>query len=132
MKINSMFHVLVILIAVLTFSIPFVTLAQQYTLQAEAIAAAQRDATANTDSTFWFIVGCFGNVLGLIYANYATPSPPASRLIGKSPEYVAAYSDAYGMKAKQLQTSLAVRGCITNAILTAACSGCAIVIGVLE
>ena len=132
MKINSMFHMLVILVALLTFSIPFVALAQQYSVYAEATAAAQRDATANTDSTFWFIIGCFGNVLGLIYANYAVPSPPASRLVGKSPEYVAAYSDAYKIKAKQIQTGQAVRGCVTNAVLTVACSGCAIVIGALE
>ena len=132
MKINIMFCISVFLMALLIFSIPFVALAQQYSVYAEATAAAQRDATANTDSTFWFIVGCFGNVLGLIYANYAVPSPPASRLIGKSPEYVAAYSDAYKMKAKQLQTNQAVRGCITNAILTVACTGFTVVIGTLE
>ena len=122
----------VFLMALLIFSIPFVALGQQYSVQAEATAAAQRDAQANTDPTFWFIVGCFGNVLGLIYANYAVPSVPASRLIGKSPEYVAFYSDAYKMRAKQRQTSLAVRGCITNAVLTVACTGCIIVIGALE
>ena len=108
MKINAMFRISAFLMALLIFSIPFVALAQQYSVQAEAIAAAQRDATASTDPTFWFIVGCFGNVLGLIYANYATPSISASRLLGKSPEYVAFYSDAYKMKAKQIQTNLVV------------------------
>ena len=131
MKINSLFHISIFLLTLLIFSMPFAALAQQYSVQAAA-ATAERDAQANTDPSFWFIIGCFGNVLGLIYANYATPSPPAVRLIGKSPEYVAVYSDAFKKKSKELQTNLAVRGCIANFIVAAVCSGCGIVLSASE
>ena len=118
-----MFHALVFFMAVLMFSMPFATLAQQNSVQAEAIAAAEADAVVDTNTTFWFIVGCFGSLFGLLYANYDVPSAPASRLLGKSPEYVAFYSDAYTIKAKKLQTDQALRGCIGNALAQAACWG---------
>ena len=123
MKIKSTFHALVFFMAVLIFSMPIVTLAQQNSVQSEAIAAAEVDAEVDTNTTFWFVVGCFGSLFGLLYANYNAPSAPASRLLGKSPEYVAFYSDAYTIKAKKLQTDQAVRGCIANAVAQAAC-GC--------
>ena len=116
MKINSTFHVVVFLMAALIFGMPFIALAQQNSIQAEAVAAAESDAETDTNTNFWFIVGCFGSLAGLIYANYDTPSAPASRLLGKSPEYVTFYSDAYALKAKQLQTDYALRGCVTNAL----------------
>ena len=115
MKINSKFHVLVIFMTGLIFSIPFVSLAQRNSIQAEAVAAAELDAETNTNTSLWFFIGCLGGLLGLVYSNFDTPTVPASRLMGKSPEYVAFYSDAYVLKAKKLQTDSAVRGCITNA-----------------
>ena len=118
MKINSAFHALVFLMAGLVFGMPFVTLAQQDSVEDEAVAAAEADAEADTDKNFWFFVGCIGNLLGLAYANYDVPSAPASRLLGKSPEYVAFYSDAYMMKAKKIQTDYAIRGCITNNVVS--------------
>lgn len=122
MKISSTFHVSVLFMTVLMFSMPFVTLAQQNSVESEARADAEADAEADTDQRFWFVVGCFGNFWGLIYAHYAEPSPPASRLLGKSPEYVAIYSDTYTIKAKNLQTSQATSGCIANTVIVGA--GC--------
>ncbi len=123
MKIHSMFHVLIFIMTFLLLSMPFITLAQNNTEQAEAVAAAEADAVADTNQTFWFIVGCFGSLFGLLYANYDVPTAPASRLLGKSPEYVAHYSDAYVIAAKKLQTGQAVKGCVANAVTQVAC-GC--------
>lgn len=129
MKINFHFKLLVLLTVVMMLSMPFVTLAQQTSVQAEAVAAAEADAKADTNTTFWFIVGCFGNLLGLLYANYDVPTAPASRLLGKSPEYVAFYSDAYVLKAKKLQTNQAVKGCVANAAVGAV--GCCLYWGLV-
>ena len=121
MRMISLFHTLVFMVTVLTFSVPFVTLAQQNALQAEAIADAEKDAAIDVDTTRWFWGGCFGGVGALTQIE---PSPPASRLIGKSPEYTAYYTDAYKAKASELQSSAARNGFITTG---AVCLGCGII-----
>lgn len=131
MRIRSTFHVWVLFMAMLVFSMPLMILAQEASLQAEAVAAAEADAETDMNKEFWFIIGCFGSLLGLIYANYDVPAAPTSRLLGKSPEYVAFYSDAYVMKAKKLQTGYAVRGCVTQGLLGVLGYGCCIGVGVL-
>ena len=140
MKIRSTFHMLVFLMAVLTFSMPFVTLAQQNiepaeattdaeraAMVAKAAADAERDAQADTDTAFWFIVGCFGSVLGFLYANYNVPTVPADRLIGKSPDYVTTYSSVYVRESKAIRQNRVVTGCVTSAIAGVVLSGCLIV-----
>ena len=131
MRIRSTFHISVLFMAMLVFSMPLITLAQQVSVQAEAVAAAEADAETDTNKNFWFIIGCFGSLLGLIYANYDVPAAPASRLLGKSPEYVAFYSDAYVLKAKELQTGYAVRGCITQGLIGLLGYGSCLVVGVV-
>ena len=121
MRMISLFHTLVFMVTVLTFSVPFVTLAQQNALQAEAIADAEKDAAIDVDTTRWFWTGCFGGVAALIQVY--EPSPPVSRLIGKSPEYIAYYTDAYKAKASELQSSAVKKGCLT----AGAVYGCGII-----
>ncbi|MCY3724850.1 MAG: hypothetical protein OXG97_21755 [Candidatus Poribacteria bacterium] len=58
------------------------------TAQADAVADAQRDST-------WYGAGFFFGVLGIGAAYIMTPSVPAQRLIGKSPEYVVFYTTEY-------------------------------------
>ena len=118
MRMISLFHTLVFMVTVLTFSVPFVTLAQQNALQAEAIADAEKDAAIDVDTTRWFWGGCFGGVGALTQIE---PSPPASRLIGKSPEYTAYYTDAYKAKASELQSSAFRKGCVTGGVLNVGC-----------
>ena len=110
-KLKNPFQILAFLMAVLAFSMPFVTFAQQNSLQAEAIAAAERDAQNDINKGLWFLGGCFGGVIGVIIAYGIEPSPPATRLLGKSPEYVAFYTQAYAEKANKLQTNSALGGC---------------------
>lgn len=72
MRIMSTFHTLVVLMIVLTFSTSFVTLAQQNPVLTEvsktaaaqkanavveAKAAAERDASKDTNEPLWFCIG---------------------------------------------------------------------------
>ena len=123
MRMISLFHTLVFMVTVLTFSMPFVTLAQQNALQAKAIADAEKDAAINVDTTRWFWRGCFVD-LSALTQRVNEAFPPASRLIGKSPEYTTYYTDAYKAKASELQSSAARKGCITTG---AVCLGCGII-----
>ena len=117
-KLKSPFQILALLMAVLTFSMPVVTFAQQNSLQMEAIVAAERDAQADVNKGLWFVGGCLVGVLGVIVAYTLKPTPPATRLLGKSPEYVAFYTDAYTEKAKKLQGNNALAGCLVNGLAT--------------
>ena len=58
MKINATFHVLVFLMAGLIFSMPFVTMAQQNFVQAEAVTAAEADANKDVSKLLCFSAGC--------------------------------------------------------------------------
>ena len=49
MKINTTFHVLAFFMAMLIFSMPFVTIAQEDDWEIEARVAAERDAEADTN-----------------------------------------------------------------------------------
>lgn len=111
-KFKRPFKILALLIAALMCSLPFAALAQQNSLQAEAIAAAERDAQNNVNKGLWVLSGCC-----IFFGPYATnaarrsePSLPATRLLGKSPEYVAFYAAAYRAKAKSLQIKSARAG----------------------
>lgn len=116
-KLKHPLQILALLMALLTFSTPFVTFAQQ-NLQMEAIVAAERDAQNDVNKGLWFLGGCVGGLIGVIFAYGVEPAPPATRLLGKSPEYVAFYTDAYTKKAKQLQANSAWGGCVVNGIAT--------------
>ena len=128
MKINTTFHVLVLFMAVLTFGMPFVTLAQEDTWKLEARVAAERDAEADAKQVLWiggnFLLavagGCVLGSVGLLGAYLYEPVPPASRLMGKSPEYVLFYADAYKSRARSLQLRSAFIGCLGGSVV----SGC--------
>ena len=127
MKIDSTFHFFVLLMAVLIFGMPFVTLAQQLSVQAEAMNAAQRDAVAHTDQNIWRAFGCFGGLFAVAGGYLYEPTPPASALLGKSPEYVAFYADAYTLKTKNIQTRAAIEGCVAGTCVVAALYGALII-----
>ena len=114
-KFKFLFQLLTLLMAVLTFSLPFVTLAQQ-NLQAEAIAAAERDARNDVKPALWFLGGCIGSFVVLIVAYSYEPTPRATRLLGKSPEYVAVYTDTYIETARKRQTNSVLTGCVASCI----------------
>ena len=147
MKINTMFHVLVFFIAVLTFGMPFVTLAQQNLVPAEVVAAAEADANKDVNKPLWFGTGCLLSGLmffplpswyslllppvGLTGTYFYQPAPSLSRLIGKSPDYVTVYTSTYKSKRGNIQVLWASAGCISGGVVVgAALVGIGIGVGV--
>ena len=157
-KLRTAFQILSFLMAALMFNAPFITLAQQNPVQTEAIAAAERDASNDTNKrstrmtavcvggaiggligclvgtalssadpqpTLGFaplldfderpiILGSIGCAVGALISLGVTHNSPSSpspkRLLGKSPEYVEFYTDAYRTKTRSLRTKLAAAG----------------------
>ncbi|MDE0397899.1 MAG: hypothetical protein OXL96_08860 [Candidatus Poribacteria bacterium] len=64
-----------------------------------AIQHARSDAKVDT-GTSWYVAGGVCGCFGFLYAAIATPSVPATRFIGQSPEYILIYSDEYKRTAK--------------------------------
>ena len=122
-KLKNSFQILALLMAGLMFSMPFVTSAQQNSLQAEAIVAAERDAQADVNRGLWFLGGCLGSAVVPMIAYVVELPPSVTRLLGKSPEYVVFYTDAYKAKAKTLRGESALGGCIVNALVMGAFFG---------
>jgi hypothetical protein len=186
-KLKIHFQILTLLIAALTLSMPFVTVAQQslvpdeaateYDAKAvilEAKVAAEHDASSDTNKLLWFgagfaTVGCAGPLGALAgclvgagidppgagidpppesdssFLTFGPPEPitgsivgmyvgcavgvsapliqiynyqpniPSWRLIGKSPEYVDSYTDAYRRKARSIRTGSAAGGVLLSA-----------------
>ena len=75
---------------------------------------AERRATSDVSGSTWFIIGCLAGVLGWVIALVSEPSPPATALLGKSPEYVASYTDCYKRKNKDIKTKKALTGCLVG------------------
>jgi hypothetical protein len=70
---------------------------------AEGTAAGRADGRADTNSVLWFGAGCLFPY-GILAAYALAPSPPPTRLLGRSSEYVAAYTAAYQASAKRART----------------------------
>ena len=99
------------IMAVMLFTTPYLTLAQQTSDAAQAIFDARRDATlANTQ--IWGAVGCLLGVTGMLIAYVVTPTVLPEKLLGKSPEYVAYYTSTYQKLVKNDQITHATIGCV--------------------
>ena len=99
----------VIAMSLIVFATPI--LAQQDDIMKGRMDGDQA-AKSNVNGTLWSAIGCFGNILGVLIAYAYEPAPSAMFLLGKSPEYVAAYTDAYKIAGKSVQTNRAWIGCI--------------------
>ena len=98
------------------------------------VATARDDAStdvrtaATIDSCLWLSGGfglgvgggCLLGALGIVGARFYEPSPPPTRFIGKSPEYIDAYVARYKSTRNEVALSSACLGCIAGAI-TAGC-----------
>ena len=58
-KLMSLSSFLAFLMAVLIFGSPFGSFAQQNSVRAKAIAAAERDAEARVNKSIWLLGACF-------------------------------------------------------------------------
>lgn len=85
----------------------------------QAIVTAEKHASEDVKRPLWFGAGCVLNYSGYLWAQtYHRPVPVVS-LLGKSPEYVAFYTDRYREKSNELQASAAFAGCITGGFMSA-------------
>lgn len=81
----------------------------------QAVKDAEKDAAAHLNRTLWFSTGCFFPLVGPILSQRYQPFMPTARVLGKSPQYVAFYYDAYKVKTKKLQYNWAFAGCLIGA-----------------
>ena len=104
---NKCFMIISIVLFLIAFTIPI--LAQRDDINAGFIAGEQA-AKANANTTLWFFAGCCLNMYGVVTSYIYEPTPSAVELLGKSPEYVAAYTDAYTNISKSIQMRSSLTG----------------------
>ena len=119
--VKKVMHLL--LVAVIILSVSFVSAAQQQPAdtiseQQQAIIDAKRDAKSINVSA-WAFGGCLLPGITIIVANTATPPIPLVKLIGKSPDYIAFYTDTYQQEVTKKRSSAAVGGCVGGTFLYA-------------
>ena len=119
MKIKSIFHALVLFMAVLMLGIPVASVAQYHnSMQQQAIADAKRDAEASVRLDLWATAGCLGGFFGVLTAvTYHRPVPTVP-LLGKSAEYTAFYTDTYRAETQRLQVTPASIGCAVGTVIS--------------
>jgi hypothetical protein len=78
---------------------------------------AKRDAEKDVDRIEWMASGCVTFGLAGATSHLYCPDPPAERLVGKSPEYIEYYCQAYEVETKELQSKYARIGCCAGMIL---------------
>ena len=117
------FKIYALSVVLLMFSMPIVTLAQ-IDFHMEARVAAERDAEADTSQLLWIggtfclaaVGGCLLGSVGLLGALIYDPPVPSYRLLGKSPEYVMFYTQAYKEKVENLQVRSSFLGCLGGTV----------------
>ena len=67
----------------------------------QAIFDANSDVQQHVSGALWFLGGAGCGVFTFAYAVLDTPQVPATRLMGKSPAYIAFYTTEYQSKAKR-------------------------------
>jgi len=115
---HSYFVVVAVAMSSMIFATPI--LAQQQANQDDIVAgriAGENDAAANVNRMQWFAAGCLFGLLTVAAAYMADPKVPATQLLGKSSEYVIAYTEAYKATAMSAQRSSALKGCTVGCIV---------------
>ncbi len=84
---------------------------------ARAVMEATQDAQADENGTLWFFAGCILGLIGVVIAAVAEPSPPPARLMGKSPEYLAIYTQTYKSEGKSAQLRSSLWGIGTTVVV---------------
>ena len=82
-------------------------------------ADGERQAESDISGGTWFAIGCLAGLIGYVIS-LSEPNPPATKLLGKSPEYVAAYTDCYRQKGKKIKSKNALTGCLVGTGATVA------------
>ena len=103
-------------------SLVIVSSAEETDIAAKACTDAKLDAQEDIDAKLWIGAGCLFGLLGVGAAYIIKPSPPMSRLLGKSPDYVAVYTACYKDEGKKIQVKSAVKGCMLGMLVNIALS----------
>ena len=90
---------------------------QQHHVPANTHLMAEQEAESDAKKVRWFFIGFFGNIVGVLIASIYEPMPPASRLLEKSPEDAALYTDSYKAKSRSVQTRQSLIGLVVPFIL---------------
>ena len=90
------------------------TATQLPTIMEEAIRDAKTDAAAHLNKMMWFSAGFFFPGVGILVSQWYQPFLPTGRVLGKSPEYIAFYFDAYKVETKKLQFRWSFIGCLVG------------------
>ena len=77
-------------------------------------ADGERDGKGNAA---WILGGVGCGIIGVGVAYLNKTSPDASTLLGKSPEYVLCYTEAYEEKSRNKNAMYAGIGCLINAVV---------------
>ncbi len=97
-----------LLLSLLMLAIPCLLNAQSST---EIIKQARIDASKDISGCAWIALGFFFNLFAVGAAYILGSNPPASRLMGKSPEYVQVYILAYRRQARSRRVTNSLIGC---------------------
>jgi hypothetical protein len=89
----------------------------------EAQRAGIADAKSDASFPLWYSMGCFFSIFGVGAANLIVPKASHERLMGKSREYVWAYSESYKSTRRALQSRYAVFGCVTSGVMVTIAAG---------
>lgn len=117
---KPIFSGVALILALLLICIPFQ--ANLYSQDAQEVQTAcldgERQAQSDINGGTWFIIGCLAGLIGYLIA-LSEPNPPATQLLGKSPDYVAAYTDCYRRKGKDIKSKKALTGCLIGTLASA-------------
>ena len=91
---------------------------QLQSTSADVQLRAEQDAESDAKKVTWFFIGLFGNIMGVLIASIYEPTPSASRLLEKSPEYTALYTDSYKAKSRSIQLRLSLIGLVVPFVIT--------------
>ena len=95
----------------------------------EARSAAKADAKRDVSWFPWFAAGCILNVIGVGVSYFVTSTPQTSRLLGKSSEYVDAYTKAYRSAVRSSRVTYASIGCCVMTTAAAVAVALAVMYG---
>ncbi|MGB9743073.1 MAG: hypothetical protein ACPL0F_07985 [bacterium] len=77
----------------------------------------ERDGRSSSP-ILWALAGCCLGLIGILIAYLTSPTVPTDRLIGKSPEYIQGYIEAYQKKGKLQNALWSGLGCLVGTALT--------------
>ena len=123
---TSYFKIFMISLLVITGTIINTSAIAQFGDSIAGKIAGEQLARANAKGNLWFMIGCIGGgcygiggIAAIIFAYVYEPPVPLYMLIGKSPEYVTAFSEAYTKTAKDIQVKKVWGGCLTSVVVLA-------------